>query len=544
MPMKLTWDVVTHVADEQRIYRSTQPIDENNLPSPVATLPPEQEEHIDEGPFDIGTTYHYRVSAVKGELESVSQEASMIYWEGDLSSPLDLGGCLLWLDAEDFLGSLQNGAPIEEWPDKSGNNHHFTQPTSRRRPTFTESKAEMLDRPMIFFNQSSGDNQHLNGQHQALQFNPDGPGQTILYIAYLGQARGTVYAWREGGNIGFQALQQPNARPSYYGHGGLSIQPDIEKPYSAQLVTILHPPTTSGKAGQVRGEMHSILDGIATDPTATLPSQLDPIRIGARGDGNGGVTFLLTGHIGEIIVYNRVLTDVELRAAEKYLMDKWFPARAPLDIGSVFHYHRAEDLSLSDGDPVTLWPDATGNGHDCTPDSTPPVYRASGQGGLPYLEFDGSNKLNIGGDEFTTSTASNIGHSVFIVSRSGPHEHIANTRHIINGRAGIGFRGNGIAMSISVTPAPQRRTFPTDDLDPEKAYAFIGSMQGTEQPTLYWTGEVQGATSSNNRWNAGQGPYIADDYTGEIYEIALFDRVLTSAEIQCLTQYARDKYQL
>lgn len=58
---------------------------------------------------------------------------------------------------------------------------------------------------------------------------------------------------------------------------------------------------------------------------------------------------------------------------------------------------RASQLALSDGDPVSTWPDASGNGRDFTQSgSSRPTYRAGG--GMPYVEFDGIDDWMIGGN--------------------------------------------------------------------------------------------------------------------------------------------------
>lgn len=56
---------------------------------------------------------------------------------------------------------------------------------------------------------------------------------------------------------------------------------------------------------------------------------------------------------------------------------------------------RASQLALSDGDPVSTWPDVSGDGRDFTQTGTArPTYRAGG--GVPYLEFDGAEDWMLG----------------------------------------------------------------------------------------------------------------------------------------------------
>lgn len=59
--------------DEQRIYRSTSPMDPDALPSPLATVDPDVTIYAD-ATIAPATTYFYRVSAVRGLVEKVSEE--------------------------------------------------------------------------------------------------------------------------------------------------------------------------------------------------------------------------------------------------------------------------------------------------------------------------------------------------------------------------------------------------------------------------------------------------------------------------------------
>jgi len=49
----------------------------------------------------------------------------------------------------------------------------------------------------------------------------------------------------------------------------------------------------------------------------------------------------------------------------------------------------ATELSLSDGDSVTTWADATGNGFDLTDGGAPPTYQTSVINGNPVVRFNG-----------------------------------------------------------------------------------------------------------------------------------------------------------
>lgn len=82
MGVLLTWKDNNLSEDGHRIYRSTSPMDPENLPSPLATLGPGVGEYVD-GTTLSGLTYYYRVGAFVGGVELVSQEFVVTAEEAD-----------------------------------------------------------------------------------------------------------------------------------------------------------------------------------------------------------------------------------------------------------------------------------------------------------------------------------------------------------------------------------------------------------------------------------------------------------------------------
>jgi hypothetical protein len=64
---------------------------------------------------------------------------------------------------------------------------------------------------------------------------------------------------------------------------------------------------------------------------------------------------------------------------------------APTDISGLKLWLKADSLALSDGDPVTTWPDSSGQGNNAAQatGSKKPTYKASIQNGRPAVRFDG-----------------------------------------------------------------------------------------------------------------------------------------------------------
>jgi hypothetical protein len=71
--LRLSWrDRNSGDAEEEgfRVYRDTAPIDPDDLPVPLTTLPPGSEEYEDDS-VAAATTYYYAVSAFRDDLEAV-----------------------------------------------------------------------------------------------------------------------------------------------------------------------------------------------------------------------------------------------------------------------------------------------------------------------------------------------------------------------------------------------------------------------------------------------------------------------------------------
>lgn len=68
---------------------------------------------------------------------------------------------------------------------------------------------------------------------------------------------------------------------------------------------------------------------------------------------------------------------------------------SPADVSGLLLWYDANEITgLSDGDRVTSWADQSGNGNDAATNPGTqyhPLYRASGIGGMPAVEFDGVN---------------------------------------------------------------------------------------------------------------------------------------------------------
>lgn len=95
--------------DYHNIYRATSPMDPLNLPAPLDTAPANTTEYLDTSAV-VGTTYYYRVGAVIGAEEAVSEEASITAPTVTFSDDFSSGDLSKW-DTSDTRSVYQYVAP-------------------------------------------------------------------------------------------------------------------------------------------------------------------------------------------------------------------------------------------------------------------------------------------------------------------------------------------------------------------------------------------------------------------------------------------------
>ena len=280
---------------------------------------------------------------------------------GEVESAGPVATPILWLKADSL--SLSDGDAVGTWADSSGNGNDVTQATGANKPTF---KADMLGGlPSVFF---------------------DG-GDFLSLASALGTAAVTVFAVCRNvdqvndarailGGAGGAAtdLRYTLDRniTGFFGGGGVNsstvvrqsfwTQSNFTKAAAATASTVNH---RINQADQGTGAGNNSVSGFDT--------------IGAFSTGATG----FTGHVSELIVYDRVLSGGEILDVEAYLEDRY----AILD-SRVLWLKGDQITGKSDGDSVTSWTDVSGKGnHFLSSGFTAPLYKTNLQNSLPGLRF-------------------------------------------------------------------------------------------------------------------------------------------------------------
>ena len=274
------------------------------------------------------------------ERESVEGYLAEKY--GIIREPSDIANLALWLDASDLdtvydstdctTTPVAYEGEVGCWRDKSGNNYHVTSMSAARKPAYKLYAKNSL--PTIEFD---GSNDMLNRSSFNIANIAD-LDETTLFTVYKynspthrvspvswhtngnANSRFTIYAPSEGSEVGFHFKN--NANSGYVGYTP-TFMSDIEDKFN--ILTMNRCPTQSQCASNnqniwVNGDFK--VGGNKT-PVFTSSEQ-GTLSIGAwYNSSSGDPSVYMNGEIGEVIIYNKAITDEERILVEEYLSAKW-----------------------------------------------------------------------------------------------------------------------------------------------------------------------------------------------------------------------------
>lgn len=234
------------------------------------------------------------------------------------ASPVpNIEGLTLWLETT-MPGSLKNeesvnGALVSTWYDISNSRYsviNFSQEVSTSRPTYATDSINGL--PAIAFNGS----QLLTRASLISDFVQDNQGTIFIVIRYLSES-GSVFIWEGSGSYKLNAhiLLQDNNLYFNFDFGnccgndartGDIISGFIKKNNIVSLVKYPASATTYINGSSFKN--NSSANGSFVNQTSSS---------------NMNIGSAFNGAIGEIIIYNRSLTDQERKDVETYLSKKW-----------------------------------------------------------------------------------------------------------------------------------------------------------------------------------------------------------------------------
>jgi hypothetical protein len=239
-------------------------------------------------------------------------------------TPYSLSGLGLWLDATNTGSIIQSGGNVTEWRDLSGNNRHFAHPTTARQPVF--ESAGFNGKPCI----NTADSRGLYRNANTMGTLASSTTLTVFTVVET-QAVGGSIVWNIAVANWHDAAQ--TSAPITRIHYSFSESTTYTHTLYANNVKVAGVGSTAGDTKYVGGFVYaganqtsllSLNGAISTFVSAqTMPSSLasstSVFYVGdARTDLKYGVK-----RIAEVIMYDRVLTDMERMQLEQYLKIKY-----------------------------------------------------------------------------------------------------------------------------------------------------------------------------------------------------------------------------
>jgi hypothetical protein len=255
--------------------------------------------------------------------------------------PTDLSGCAIWMDASKL--NLTNGAAVNTWTNLGSGSQPALQ--SSPAPTFRTNVLGLStnNMPVVRITQGQGRFRWLSGTG----VNKD---WTLIYVGRRWQLR--------GGRVVAAHSSVANLLVGYHGT-------EMDMCYVEGWLTSSTSPTST-----TQWKMYS------ADSTLTTPARFFSngvlLAIGVAPPANGwGGTLCMSGYddaasqesdaeFAELVMYNRLLSDVERQQIENYLRIKWNPIVLfnPLDLGTnLVAWFDATDITkvITAGSGVYRW---------------------------------------------------------------------------------------------------------------------------------------------------------------------------------------------
>jgi len=253
----------------------------------------------------------WRVKAYNACRDTVSSEIkSFLYY-----SPSVISNLILWLSADSVEINSNN---VSIWYDKSGNNYHLIQNESNRQPKFVENAIE--GNPVVRFD-GINDYFRLDFGNDYLQPN------TIFLISKLSS---NLNQYIFDGFNSFNAFQYWSGAFRFIATGTSTMQYIESTPTKYAYFSII-----------ISGANSKILQNSIQRIGASLsPNIMNGITLGS----SFALSSFLHGDLGEVIIFNKELTNNERIQVEQYLHHKYSP---PINLGA--------DIRIMNGFcPVTI----------------------------------------------------------------------------------------------------------------------------------------------------------------------------------------------
>ena len=489
--------------------------------------------------------------------------------------PTSIPGCQLWLDASDINSLFQNtagttpvtsaGQQIQFWKDKSGNARNAT--SSDTAMTYNTSGIKY---PSIYFTgaQATGFQVNVTVTDSTYFFvvnNSATAAASRVYNSHSGTSRSKLNYW----DTIYRTRMDYNNFPGLTG------------PDTTSGVTLVMTRQDTVSNGLLNGWQTGTLMG-SGNATPIIGETFTSFVLGTY---NGGSSFPMIGYMGEVIVYNSVLTTSERQQVEGYLAWKWgveanLPLTHPYKNSSAVFVTQANLLALlgtrsynntllsgyfnprtisglqiwfdgadplgtgsapSNATTISTWADKSGNARNAPATGTP-TYSAKILNGIGAPLLNGSTSYFITPSFIPSPTGIP---SIFIVMRQTSYVSGNSDFFLASDYRVIDLLGQGNNYNAALTIGNSAQTPLTAinaTLNPTLLSVIVtagvggvGYANGTYVAT---TGSSGGGLASSYAYYIGGGP----GFIGYIYEVMMYNSSLSTAQRQQVEGYLAWKW--
>lgn len=256
-------------------------------------------------------------------------------------------------------------------------------------------------------------------------------------------------------------------------------------------------------------------------------------------------------NVGEVIIYNRVLTDAERRAVEWYLSRKWgvnfTSAFSPLDLGPLGWYRADQGVftnagttaATTTGDVIQQWNDLSGNNRHLIQATAVnrPTLNTNAINGQSAILFDGSNDFL----PWTGAISPQLQRTIYVVSKGATN----GVRYVFDGWSGTNRSSIGRNSDNTwIMFAGSAFTVGTDDDSWNQHTAVFNSTNSVRRVNRVQIGST-GNVGSNTliNWVVGSGSGgTVNRFQGEVAEVIIYPWIHTAEQIALVENYLNQRY--
>lgn len=478
-------------------------------------------------------------------------------WTDIPFAPSDLTGLVLWLDAAQ--GVTETGNQVSEWKDQSGNDNDAVQTTENDKPSFEAAGFNGVE--TIFFDASNTEDMDIadaNSLDLTGDFTAYCVCEPISFVdATIFHKNTSVYKWQLSVNAsnGNQKVLTEGTGPLIT---SMESTTNAITPATRVVLEVVH--EIGGVTKFCRFTKSGVSMGDIFPTGANILTSTLQMFVGSAG---GSEYF--DGDISQVLLFNRLLTVTERNEVGNYLAGRhgltWTdvvaPPFIPTDLSGLVGWWDADfGITLGVSPDVAFWKDRSGNDNEVGQGLTDfrPHFNSTGINGRASLTFNGSNNELLIADAATTGLNFTGSFTAYVVAKNTDFG---------NFRTMFGKGGNKFRFLYAQTGGAARAIVGQDTGD-------IGSTTVDDEiiMELHWDVSIGGLINFTKSGVPFDDPVVSTISTivrdtqtfsigqafgteshiqffqGEIGQVLLFDRLLTTIERNQVGNYLAGRYGL